>query len=102
MPAHTPRTQEGLGVWPVAPPTPGQRDTGRGLPLLALSMPSALLPLPVSIKNCSAALLEAWTGAGVGFRWAPGALLSNAALSRPLAQAGGWAAIPLLAHCPIP
>lgn len=79
------------GPWGLArclPLPPGQRDTGRGLPPLALSMPSALLPLPISIKNCSAAPPEAWTGAGVGFSLAAqGPVLRCCA---PSAPGSGW------------
>lgn len=75
MPAHTRRTQEGLGVWPVAPWAKGTQEGG--CTPLAPRMPLAPPPLPISIKNCSAALREAWPGARVGFRPVARALLSD-------------------------
>lgn len=93
MPAHTPNTG---GPWCLACCHHSQRDTERWLhpvgpkqvlgPIVSAYFNKELFTvLPHACPLC-------WPGAGVGFRLMPRPC-SDAALSGPLAQAGGWPAM---------
>lgn len=72
--AHTSNTG---GPWGLARGPRAKGTQEGGCTPLAPRMPLAPPPLPISIKNCSAALREAWPGARVGFRPVARALLSD-------------------------